>query len=120
MVQERFGVLEALEVRRPDRGFERLSQVWPRLQQLDQVFDHRDMPSRLLRCLITGAGGQDDKREKDTQHGYPPRVAQEHSHAQYPRLKVLLEFLCQCSHRPLSLAFSLSPAFCCWQISLSH
>ena len=48
------------------------SQVWSRLQQLDQILDDRDMPSRLLRCLITGGGGQNNKSENHGQHGYPP------------------------------------------------
>src|SRR5215831_18689736 len=82
--QERVHVRKAIEIGCPNRAFERRSQVWSRVQQLDQVLDDRDMPSRLLRCLITGAGGQDDKREKDTQHGYPERVAQVYAQCSVP------------------------------------
>src|SRR6516164_8060568 len=58
--QERVHVPKALEVGLPNRAFERRSQVWSPLQQLDQVLDDRDMLNRLLRFLITGAGGQGD------------------------------------------------------------
>lgn len=61
--QERMHVRKVLEVGRSNGAFERDSQVWSRLQQLDQILDNRDMPSRLLRCLITGGGGQNKKSE---------------------------------------------------------
>ena len=42
------------------------------------------MPRRLLRCFLTGAGGQADKRKNDTQHAYSPRVVEEHTQCPVP------------------------------------
>src|SRR5215469_17235048 len=90
MAQELRSVLDAREPGVSDCARQRRSQVWSRLYQLDQVLDDPDMRSRLFPSLIGGAGRENDNREHETQHVYPPPVAEEHT---------------QCSVRPRSRLF---------------